>query len=167
MHSSWCRHAPIPSLDGPGYWTCCSDGAAVPGHSNPYSQPDAAVSEDEQQNMEWVVEVTPATDYQGWMYGSHFQTLGSRREGGRAGRRPAGVHPVACEMWNKTKAHEQRTGYYPEASQSLLRHNRITTKVCPSTAGMQPSSSTHILRNIQRRTNRADMHIANNWLEVS
>ena len=41
--------------------------------------------------MQWVVEVTPATDQQGWQYGSQFAHLGESREGGRACRRGSGA----------------------------------------------------------------------------
>jgi hypothetical protein len=64
----------------------------VPDEVNPLSQLARVDNEPQDTAMQWVVEVTPATDSHGWMYGSNFDTLDTRRGGGRACRRPAGAH---------------------------------------------------------------------------
>jgi hypothetical protein len=43
------------------------------------------------EGLRWMVEVTPATDPQGWQYSSQFSELDQCRAGGRATRRGTGV----------------------------------------------------------------------------
>jgi hypothetical protein len=96
-----CRQAPFMPLDGPSYWTY-PNGDAVPEDQTPYhvathtgSSNTPAATEavkplEDAFNTEWVVVISPATDSQGWQYGSQFAQLEQAREGGRACRRGTG-----------------------------------------------------------------------------
>eukprot|EP00892_Ulva_mutabilis_P008900 jgi/Ulvmu1/6382/UM003_0010.1 len=96
-------HAPLP-LDGPNYWTSLTgqplDEEFTPVGTLAHHAEDAKSDHDLQHWAdEWVVEVSPATDPQGWVYASQFGRFDTAREGGRACRR--GTDFVRRRKWLK------------------------------------------------------------------
>lgn len=89
--------------------------------------PQPSTSSDAVKPTEWVVEVTTATDGQGWQYGTSFAALAEPRDGGRATRRPSDF--VRRRRWLKRAVDASPRSRYVRAHDPRLLNTQDVAAV--------------------------------------
>jgi hypothetical protein len=88
----------VPFLPGtvPGWSDACFEPVAWPSSSRPLSDGDHG----------WCIVRSPATDAEGWVYGTAFDHLREDRPGGRASKRTN--DRVRSRLWRRLEARQQQ-----------------------------------------------------------
>lgn len=90
----------------------------------------------------WVIARSPATDAEGWVYGTAFEHLREERPGGRASKRAN--DRVRCRLWRRPAAAEA-PALQPQQQQPQLQQKssveqpsqvRVSWKVCQGLHGL-------------------------------